>query len=179
MAGIKDVRVKVRLNILSIFLRDKGDVDHRPGKEGTQRKTIINIPEMEIPTAEFDTRVEYAVLVLQHGMSVSGANAPLPITDEASSVTHNSAMMNGHVDPYSALVATTVNFQYGLTKGLGSTLAATQSPLNTAANTAVSRALAGLTPETQYYYRVQAIDANYPAGKFGIIRTFVTDPAPA
>jgi len=179
MATIKDLRVKVRLNVLSDVIRDKGDLNHRPGKAGAQRHTIINIPEMEMPSAEFDTRLEYAVLALQHGMSVSGANAPIPITDEASDLTHNSVTLNGHVDPYSAMVATTVNFQYGTTKELGLSIAAAESPLATAVNTAVSRGLVGLTPETQYYYRVQAIDANYPAGKFGIIKTFVTDAAPA
>jgi len=179
MAGIKDLRVKLRIEALTALIKDKGDLSGRPAKEGAQRVTKVNIPEFEIPSSEFDDRVDNARLVLEYGYALADTVPPIPITDEVSDLTHNSVTLNGHVKPHSALVATTVRFQHGATKELGTTTAAAESPLASADNEPVSLAVGGLSASTQYYYRVVAIDANYPAGKAGIIKTFITDEAPA
>lgn len=175
MAKIKDLRVRIRLNVLSDFLNDKGDLDQRPGREGSQRKTIIDIPLLEIDSEELDDRLTNAILLLTNGDDLSDYGAPKPATEEATLVTTTTATLNGHVDPRSALVATTVRFNYGTTKELGSYANAAESPLSTAANTAVSAALTGLTAGTKYYFRVEASDAHYTTAKAGIVMSFVTD----
>lgn len=175
MATVKDVRVKVRLNILSVLLRDKGDADQRPGRQGSQRKTIIDIPEFEIPYSEFEIRLEKAQQVLKDGYWVDPDDVPpVVVTDDASSVVVDGAVLNGHVKPCSAVVLTLVGFQYGTTPSLGTGAFAVQNPLMTADNTALTQTLSGLNPVTKYYYRTFAADANFSGGKFGIVKSFIT-----
>lgn len=179
MATKKDVKVKIRLNVLSILLRDKGDADHRPGRQGSQRKTIIDIPEVEISSDELETRLEKAQLVLATGYWVDPDDIPpQTVTDDVTAITHNTAILHGHVKSGTALIAATCGFQYGVTPALGTTTVCDQSPVADAANTAITLSVAGLTPSTKYYYRVYATDANFSGGKYGVVKSFTTDHAP-
>ena len=67
-------------------------------------------------------------------------------------MTRSSATLNGTVNAY--CLSTTVTFRYGLTTGYGSTVTADQSPVTGNSDTAVSKAITGLTPNTTYHYRV-------------------------
>jgi hypothetical protein len=51
--------------------------------------------------------------------------------------------------------STTVTCEYGTTPALGSSQAATQSPISGDSAQAVTCALTGLTAETKYYYRIK------------------------
>lgn len=100
------------------------------------------------------------------GSTVNGADqsfttlpcAPTATTNAATLLTTTTATVNGTVS--SNGTATVVKFEYGLTNaygGAGSPVTAAQSPLAANANgAAVSVALASLTCNTTYHYRVTA-----------------------
>lgn len=175
MATVKDLKVKVRLNVLSELLNDKSSPGARPPRRGSQRKTIINIPEFEITSGELETRLEKAQQVLQSGYWVDPDDIPPQVvTDEPTAVTATGAVLHGHVKSGTDAIAATCGFQYGTTKALGTTVAADQTPVMSATNTAITTTLVGLTPATKYYYRAYATDVNFSGGKYGIVRSFTT-----
>lgn len=103
MATKKDVRVKTRLNVLLTLLRNKGDSDQRPGRYGSQRKTIIDVPEIQITSDELETRLEHAQLVLEHGYKVNTASIPpFVTTDDATDIGVITGTFHGHVNPNGA-----------------------------------------------------------------------------
>jgi len=66
-------------------------------------------------------------------------------------------IFNGIVNPNK--LPTTVTFEYGTTTGYGTTVTASQSPVNGGSNTSVSYNLSGLIAGTSYHYRVKAVNA--------------------
>ncbi len=84
------------------------------------------------------------------------AAAPTVTTKPATGVTATGATLNGTVNANNN--STTVTFQYGLTTAYGSTVTADQSPVTGGSNTAVSKAITGLTPNTTYHYRVVGVN---------------------
>ncbi len=80
--------------------------------------------------------------------------APLVTVGAASGITINGATLNGTVNPNG--VATTAQFEYGLTTTYGSTAAVSLSPNNGTTAQTVSANLAGLTGGTPYHYRLTA-----------------------
>jgi hypothetical protein len=83
--------------------------------------------------------------------------APALTTDAASSVGTTSAALNGTINANNE--STTVTFEYGLTTSYGTTVTADQSPVTGTADTAVSKAVTGLTSNTTYHYRVVGLNA--------------------
>ncbi len=96
---------------------------------------------------------------------------PTAITEVATNVSRTGATLQGTVNDN--LLSTTVSFDYGLTTGYGSTIAATPGTVNSGTDTAVSALLTGLTPETLYHYRVVATNA--VGTTLGADRTFFTN----
>lgn len=82
---------------------------------------------------------------------------PRITTNNASGVTAIGATFNGTVNANGASSA--VTFEYGLTDSYGTTVTADQSPVTGTSNTAVSKAVSGLTPGTTYHYRVVAVNS--------------------
>ncbi|HEV7402338.1 MAG TPA: cadherin-like beta sandwich domain-containing protein [Chthoniobacteraceae bacterium] len=85
---------------------------------------------------------------------------PLPpavATDPAGAIAGTTATLKGTVNANGA--PTTVTFEYGPTMQYGSTVTATQSPVGGIAPTAVTAALTGLTPGTQYHYHVVGMNS--------------------
>jgi hypothetical protein len=82
--------------------------------------------------------------------------APSATTNTATGIGTTTATLNGLVNAIGS--STTVTFEYGLSTSYGSTKAATPSPVTGTSNTSVSAAVTGLTPNTQYYYRVKAVN---------------------
>lgn len=78
--------------------------------------------------------------------------APNATTNNASSVTNNSAVLNGLINANNS--STTVTFEYGLTTAYGSNATANQSPVTGTSDTSVNVSLSGLSSDTLYHYRV-------------------------
>ncbi len=80
-------------------------------------------------------------------------NLPTATTQAATSVTTNSAMLNGAVNPNSA--GTTYYFEYGETTSYGSSTA-TQSAGSGSGNVTVNATISSLDPNTTYHFRLVA-----------------------
>ncbi|NLD74013.1 MAG: hypothetical protein GX649_15025, partial [Chloroflexi bacterium] len=85
------------------------------------------------------------------------AIAPSVTTGAADGLTGAGATLHGTVNAHNS--DATVLFEYGLTDAYGETLAAAPALATGNANTPVLAALAGLDPNTEYYYRVRATNA--------------------
>lgn len=102
-------------------------------------------------------------------ISSSDARAPQVVTQEASSVSSNSAVLNGVLNTRN--VETYYSFQYGLTDRLGyETRVAPIAASMTSENIAL--AAYNLNPATQYYYRLHA--HNEFGIVYGVINRFTT-----
>ncbi len=84
--------------------------------------------------------------------------APILTTQSATSISSNTAILNGTVNPNSD--STAVTFEYGLTVAYGATVTADQSPINGNINTAVNKLINGLTTNTTYHYRVVGVNSS-------------------
>ena len=80
---------------------------------------------------------------------------PTVSTNAASALGPIGATLNGTVNAND--FSTTVTFEYGTTTGYGSTATAEQSPVTGSTDTAVSKALTGLSSGTEYHYRVRGV----------------------
>jgi len=98
------------------------------------------------------------------------AGPPTVTTGIASPVTTTTAQLNGTVNTMGE--STTVTFEYGPTTAYGTTVTADQSPVTGSADTAVSKLITGLTPNTTYHFRVVGASVNGTSN--GDDRTFFT-----
>lgn len=97
--------------------------------------------------------------ILNAAAAVASA-IPFPdaTTGAASAITVNGATLNGSVNGNG--FSTAVTFQYGLTSGYGSVVAAVPSPVAAGAGTvAVSAAVVGLSCGVTYHFRVVAVNS--------------------
>ena len=108
------------------------------------------------------TRLRVALTIAVAGMAtltpVATAAAPSASTDPATAVTSNSATLNGAVNPRNE--ATTFYFEYGTTNTYGSRTP-DQGPTGAVSqNIDVSAAITGLSPGTEYHFRLVAVNAS-------------------
>jgi len=140
---------------------------------------------VSVTVTEFlpNTTYHYRVSATNANGTTNGADmtfttlpqAPTAVTNGASAVTTTGATLNGTVNANGA--STTVTFEYGTTTGYGITVTATQSPVTGSTDTAVSRAISGLTNGITYHYRVVATNAGGTI--YGADMTFTAGaPAP-
>jgi len=100
---------------------------------------------------------------------------PSVTTHAATALTVSGATLNGTVS--SNLAATTASFEYGLTTGYGSTVAATPASLPAdAVNTAISAPLTGLVCGTTYHFRAKGVSS--VGTSYGGDLTFTTSACP-
>jgi hypothetical protein len=99
---------------------------------------------------------------------------PLATTGSASGVGERTATLNGTVNPMGD--SATVRFEYGTTTAYGSTAAAPNLPASQNASP-VTAALAGLSPDTTYHYRLVATTGRGGTAA-GADQTFRTLPSP-
>jgi phosphodiesterase/alkaline phosphatase D-like protein len=99
------------------------------------------------------------------------SSAPTATTNAATGITSSTATLNGAVNPNGS--ATTVSFEWGLTPGYGNTTEP-QAIGSGTSSVDVSAALAGLTPNRTYHYRVVA--TNECGSGYGSDATFMTAP---
>ncbi len=116
------------------------------------------------------------------GGSTGGvAGAPIAITAQAYAVTQTSGILNSVINPNGSFA--TVWFEWGPTTSLGQ-ITPSQSAGSGVNPVTISRALAGLSPYTTYYYRVtaqNAVSISYGTiGNFTTLanQTFVPSPSP-
>ena len=107
------------------------------------------------------------------------ADAPLARTDAATSVTQDSATLNGTVNGDGA--ATTYYFEYGTTTGYGSRVPASDADAGSGyENRSVSQPLTGLEPGTTYHFRIVATNSGGTTrGADQVFTTSAADGEPA
>jgi len=177
MATKKDVRVKARLNVLLTLLRNKGDSDQRPGRYGSQRKTIIDVPEIEIDSDELETRLEHAQLVLEHGYKVVTTSIPpFVTTDDATDIGVTTGIFRGHVNPNGQ--STAVRFEYSYDKpDVDGWVTCDETPVTGITNQSVHKDMTfmGMGGRT-VFYRVRGVSSI--ATVYGNIKSFTLLPTP-
>ena len=163
----------------SAFPQLAGQVDQtetllkQSAKKIISTQTCGGIPPTQVPNPVFG----YGLLDLQAAY-INQANfwAPTVSTDSATNITINSATLNGMVNAQNG--STTVTFQYGLTTAYGATVTADQSPVAGNTDTAVNKAITGLSPDTTYHYRVIATNsAGTTHGEDQTLKTLVAPPS--
>ncbi|MBK7131846.1 MAG: hypothetical protein IPH69_03195 [Bacteroidales bacterium] len=82
---------------------------------------------------------------------------PVATSKAAASVAETTVTLNGSVNPNGT--STSVSFEYGTSTAYGSTVAASTNILTGNSLTDVSASLTGLTPNTEYHFRVKATNA--------------------
>ncbi|MFZ5818263.1 MAG: BspA family leucine-rich repeat surface protein [Chloroflexota bacterium] len=100
------------------------------------------------------------------------SNSPTVITLAATKVTDKVATLNGTVNANG--YSSTVTFEYGLDTNYGTSVAAIPGTVTGTTDTAVSKALTGLAPNTTYHYRAVGVNANGRTN--GDDQTFTTLP---
>ena len=87
------------------------------------------------------------------GTFTTNAAAPIASILPAESVSATGAVLKGTVNARGS--STSVTFHYGDTPTYGQTITATPSPVTGANDQTVSATIDGLTPSSQYYYRIE------------------------
>ena len=103
-------------------------------------------------------------------MTFTTLSGPSVTTNAATSVSATTATVNGTVNANN--YTTTVTFEYGFNTSYGQTVTADQSPVTGNTNTAVSRTLGTLIPNTTYHYRV--VGSSAVGTVYGADMTFTT-----
>ncbi len=107
-------------------------------------------------------------------MTFTTSSLPIVTTLGASPVGATNATFNGTVNANDD--STNVSFEYGQTDSYGTTVTATPSSVTGTTDTAVSRAIPGLTPNTTYHFRV--VGTNSSGTSSGADQTFTTGISP-
>lgn len=100
-------------------------------------------------------------------------NSPRVLTGNATSVTSNSTVLNGIINP--AGVSTMVTFEWGVDNSYGNEVDASGNPFNGGTSQSVSSNLTDLAASTIYHYRIKAV--NNTATVYGNDETFRTNNA--
>ena len=103
--------------------------------------------------------------------TLSAANAPAVVTEQASAVTHTLATLNASVNPNGATVSD-CRFEYGTTEAYGSTVPCASLPGSGGSSVAVYASLGSLSGNTTYHFRISAANPN--GESTGSDQTFTT-----
>jgi hypothetical protein len=141
----------------------------RPSLLANEIGELMNRTAIDLGAAGFDK-------VFGNGRidALNALRAPSVTTNAATNITPTSVLLNGTANPNG--LTTTVKFQFGLTMGYGSEIAATPSPVTGTSAVPVSATVTGLSPKTAYNYRVVA--TNSVGTTNGANQTFTTLPVP-
>ena len=146
---------------------------------------IVNVnADYNLSGLEPNTTYHYRIIAANITGTVYGTDtsftttelAPVVFTDSASSVTHNSAVLNGRANAGNS--ATSVYFEFGLTTAYGTIVSAIPSTLNGLITTAISYNLTGLVPNSTYHFRAFAVNnAGTTYGADSILMTTMLAPS--
>jgi trimeric autotransporter adhesin len=146
------------------------------GTTTTPISVFISIPPST--TLHFRARGVTSAGVTSYGtdmtLTTTATGAPLAITLPASTITDNSAILNGTVN--ALCNSTTVTFDYGLNTSYGSSITADQSPVTGSSVVPVTASLTGLTLNTLYHYRIVATSTQ--GTTYGADQSFTTGANP-
>lgn len=144
MATIKDLAIKLRINVLTSEVDDKG-------KESQAQGHIVeDMPKIIVDSEEWNTRLSNAALVLNNGYDISATVPHKCETYDAKINTAISVTLKGRST--SNGIATTVGFQYGVDKTCSQTHTADQNADSGATPTALTYTIV-TAPSTKYYFR--------------------------
>jgi len=169
MALVRDVKVKLRMNLLTVEMLERGS--DKPGKDGSTRKIIQDMPEITIDSEELARRLSDAALVLHEGWELDNDGPPVIVTEGVSGLTKNAVTLH-------ALVTTSGQSSCGFMVDTRRSVDlashnADQSPVNALTTAALTHTLLGLTPGQKYYYRPWANTAGLYT-RYGTVRSFTT-----
>jgi len=102
-------------------------------------------------------------------MNLVVSSAPAVTTNAVSGLTVTEATLNANLTNTGTASTLTTGFEYGLTTAYGSMVAGAPPTLTTAG--AFTASLAGLTPNTLYHYRAEAVGGSTV---YGNDQTFTT-----
>jgi hypothetical protein len=107
--------------------------------------------------------------------TTSGASPPSVTTNNATSVSINGATLNGNLGSKGDAASVSVNFEYGLNTGYGST-----TSVQAMTSTGVfDRTVGGLSPNTTYHYRAKASGEGTVYGEDTTFTTASPPPPPS
>jgi YVTN family beta-propeller protein len=111
------------------------------------------------------------------GIAIAPPNPPTVVTGAASELTPHSATLSATVDPNGKQVSA-CTFEYGTTTAYGKSAPCTPSPGSGENPVAVSAALTGLAPSSEYHYRISANNAGGRSkGSDATFKTLQSAPA--
>ncbi|MFO1412747.1 MAG: FG-GAP-like repeat-containing protein [Burkholderiales bacterium] len=154
---------------VGVFATTDGGVTWSTGNEGPGSVSVDELFWLDASN----------LVAATHGRGMFKAalgSAPIVAATRATDTTGTQSTLNGSVTSSGA--TTTVSFEYGLTTAYGTSVNATQSPLVPAALGAqVSVTIGGLTCNTTYHYRINALNnaATVPSGD-ATFKTWICPP---
>lgn len=170
----RNVKVRARINLLIMELRDQGDLDERPGRQGTQKRLIVDVPEMEMVYEELEQRIADISEIVIHGHQLIEDEPPEVITDAVTGQSAGNATLNGTVITNGN--STAVSFNFGTNPEVSANVVADESPLGSSVKQSFHYDMTLLDADTKYYYQAVAQDSNKTV--YGLVKSFVTPPAP-
>jgi hypothetical protein len=172
MAINRDVEVRARIEILLTEVTDPDNPVGRGGARGKTEKRNITVPIMILDYDEIVSRSTDIGDAIQHGYELEGTTPPEAVTEGASAILTDGAILHGRILPN---VNTFCGFLYGVTKELDNTQDADQSAIADASDVPIpiTTTLVGLVANTRYYYRAWAEIANVRV-RYGRMRSFKT-----
>ena len=171
MALVRDLKIRLRMNVLSVEMLERGS--DKPGKEGSTRRIVADMPEITVDSEEWERRMSDAALVLAQGWELDNDAPPKGVrTGGVSGLTASTVTLKGYVD---TVAQTTCGFVWGATREVDTfTDTAAQSPV--AANfddVLITTDVIGLSPGIKYYYRAYVNVAGMLT-RYGNVRSFTT-----
>jgi len=154
-----------------------------PGVPGTVTGNTVTPVTAAITGLANNTTYHYRVKGMNSYGTTNGGDLtfttlgppPTVVTTAATSITGNSATLNGTVNANN--VSTTVSFDYGLTIAYGTNVAGIPPTVTGNTVTAASAAITGLAASTTYHYRINGTSTNGTSNGNDLTFT-TTGPAP-
>lgn len=130
-----------------------------------------NHKQVSIPLSGLEGNTEYTVCLVAEGLGeeaeatvgtqiafTTSAAAPAIVEESATEVTPSAATLHAQVNPENQATSE-CEFEYGTTPAYGAAVACEPAVLEGGSVTSASAPLAGLQPDTTYYFRVVAANA--------------------